>query len=101
MRDLVLDEQDEVIVRSTIDLGRNLGMEVVAEGVESERVLERLGYLCCDMVQGSLISSPLSVDEFPRWLEQSSYKVRRRSPTSDVIDTPSVLDSPRGSGLPT
>ncbi len=51
---MLLDEQDEVIVRSTIDLGHNLGLVVVAEGVENNEVLERLRELGCDVAQGLL-----------------------------------------------
>ncbi|MFK8026423.1 MAG: EAL domain-containing protein, partial [Ilumatobacter sp.] len=65
---LLLDEQDEVIVKSTIDLGRNLGLTVVAEGIESERVSERLRLLGCHLGQGFGISRPLPADLFLRWL---------------------------------
>src|SRR5919112_3071170 len=43
------DENDAVIVRSTIDLARNLGLDVVAEGVETEAILRELGALHCDV----------------------------------------------------
>ena len=49
---LVLDTQDEVIVRSTIELGHNLGLRVVAEGIENDPILERLRSLGCDLGQG-------------------------------------------------
>ena len=54
------DESDEVIVRSLIDLGRNLGVETVAEGVESEGVWNRLLRLGCDTAQGYLSGRPVS-----------------------------------------
>lgn len=63
-------EQDEVIVRSTIDLGRNLGLDVVAEGVESAEVLERLRSLGCDVAQGFRMSRPVSADELTSWLNE-------------------------------
>jgi diguanylate cyclase (GGDEF)-like protein len=56
-------ENDAVIVRSTVEMARNLGLEVVAEGVETpdiEDALERLG---CDYMQGYLLSRPLPADE--------------------------------------
>src|SRR5205823_8453943 len=46
------DESDAMIVRSTIDLARNLGLLVVAEGVEDQATLERLAALGCDAIQG-------------------------------------------------
>ena len=49
---LVVDAQDETIVRSTIDLGHNLGLQVVAEGVETNEVADRLRALGCDIAQG-------------------------------------------------
>jgi EAL domain-containing protein (putative c-di-GMP-specific phosphodiesterase class I) len=61
--DLRPDSDDAAIVRSTIDLGHNLGVKVVAEGVETAdgwRLLQALG---CDLAQGYLISKPLPADE--------------------------------------
>ncbi len=63
-------EQDDVIVRSTIDLGRNLGLDVVAEGVESAEVLERLRSLGCDVAQGFLMSRPVPASELTSWLNE-------------------------------
>ena len=51
-------EDDAVIVRSTIELGHNLGLEVVAEGVETEPTRMRLAALGCDTIQGYLIGKP-------------------------------------------
>jgi EAL domain-containing protein (putative c-di-GMP-specific phosphodiesterase class I) len=66
---MVADENDSVIVRSTIDLGRNLGLKVVAEGVETEAVWAALGQMGCDQAQGFLRSRPLPAAELTRWLE--------------------------------
>src|SRR4029453_7582645 len=54
----LMTSQDDVIVRSTIDLAHNLGLSVVAEGVENEDVLVRLQAMGCDAVQGTFISAP-------------------------------------------
>jgi EAL domain-containing protein (putative c-di-GMP-specific phosphodiesterase class I) len=62
------DENDAVIVRSTIDLARNLGLEVVAEGVETEAVLANLAQLRCDVAQGYLLSRPLPAGQLADWL---------------------------------
>ncbi len=69
------DPQDEVIVRSTVDLGHNLGLRVVAEGVESQLVLERLRSIGCDVAQGFGISVPMSADDVLAWVRDV-----RRSP---------------------
>ena len=53
------DENDGAIVRSTIDLARNLGLRVVAEGVETSEIWTELRDLGCDFAQGYLISRPL------------------------------------------
>jgi EAL domain-containing protein (putative c-di-GMP-specific phosphodiesterase class I) len=49
---------DRAIVRSTIDLGHNLGLTVVAEGVEAQETLDELNRYGCDLVQGYLIARP-------------------------------------------
>jgi diguanylate cyclase (GGDEF)-like protein len=55
---MATDPDDAVIVRSTIELGHNLGLEVVAEGVESEDAWRRLAELECDTVQGFFLGQP-------------------------------------------
>ena len=64
------DEDDAVIVRSTIDLGRNLGLEVVAEGVETEEVWDLLKGLGCTLAQGYYLTPPLPAAEFRSWLTE-------------------------------
>lgn len=67
---MMTDSDDEVIVRSTIDLGHNMGLKVVAEGVETEAAMLHLGWLSCDLVQGYHLSRPLPADKFSDWLTQ-------------------------------
>ena len=62
-------EEDAVIVRSTIDLGHNLGLEVVAEGVENADALADLDTLGCDVAQGFYVSRPVAGEELTEWLE--------------------------------
>jgi diguanylate cyclase (GGDEF)-like protein/PAS domain S-box-containing protein len=62
----------EVVVRSTIDLARNLGKQVVAEGVETAEVLQRLEELGCHLVQGYYVSRPLPAEELDAWLAESA-----------------------------
>jgi diguanylate cyclase (GGDEF)-like protein len=60
---MTTDDNDAVIVRSTIELARNLGLEVVAEGVETAEAWDALASLGCDYVQGYFLSKPLPADE--------------------------------------
>ena len=57
------DARDLAIVRSTIELGHNLGLEVVAEGVEDQATWDRLVELGCDVIQGYHLSRPLPANE--------------------------------------
>ena len=72
--DMVSDENDAMIVRSIIDLGHNLGLKVVAEGVEDEETWNRLAHLGCDTIQGYYISRPIPAEELIRWLRETAPK---------------------------
>ncbi len=74
---LLNETRDEVIVRSTIDLGHNLGLRVAAEGVEDEATRERLRALGCDLAQGYGISRPMPLSRFVAWLTTSGHEVAR------------------------
>ncbi|MBC7780982.1 MAG: EAL domain-containing protein [Proteobacteria bacterium] len=74
---MVEDADDAAIVRSTIELGHNMGLEVVAEGVEQATELELLQRLGCDQIQGYFISKPLAKAQFVDWL-----KARRTADTA-------------------
>ena len=67
--DMVNYENDAVIVRSIIDLSHNLGLTVVAEGVETQDVYDILEILRCDTIQGYHISRPVSSDGLEDWLD--------------------------------
>jgi EAL domain-containing protein (putative c-di-GMP-specific phosphodiesterase class I) len=66
--DILDDRRSEAIVRSTIDLARNLELTVVAEGIESEAVMNHLAALGCDVGQGYFISKPVPAAELARQL---------------------------------
>jgi diguanylate cyclase (GGDEF)-like protein len=72
------NENDAVIVRSTIDLGRNLGLRVVAEGVETAKAWNRLVSLGCDIAQGYYLSRPVPADQLTEWLRERAAKPRER-----------------------
>jgi diguanylate cyclase (GGDEF)-like protein len=65
---VALATEDEAIVRSTIDMAHKLQLKVVAEGVESPEVQERLRVLGCDAVQGLFIAPPAPAAEVRRWI---------------------------------
>jgi diguanylate cyclase (GGDEF)-like protein len=59
---------DQKIVRSIIDLGTNLGLAVVAEGVENSRIWQMLQRMGCTQVQGYYLTRPIPIEDFPAWL---------------------------------
>jgi diguanylate cyclase (GGDEF)-like protein len=64
------DRKDQAIVRATIDLAHQLGLSVVAEGVENAEALERLAEFGCEYAQGYHIGKPLAPQDFLTWLAQ-------------------------------
>jgi diguanylate cyclase (GGDEF)-like protein len=64
---MMAHEGSDAIVRSTIDLGHDLGLSVIAEGVEDNPTWQRLAALKCDVAQGYFISQPIPVEEFAAW----------------------------------
>jgi diguanylate cyclase (GGDEF)-like protein len=70
VQDMARDDGDLAIVRSTIDLAANLGLVVVAEGVEDGEALERLTRLGCDEAQGYFIARPAPAAEVAAWLAE-------------------------------
>jgi EAL domain-containing protein (putative c-di-GMP-specific phosphodiesterase class I) len=83
--EMLVEHNDEVIVRSTIDLGHNLGFNVVAEGVETEELSRRLQALGCDLGQGYGICRPLPYEKATRWLEQAVTRAPAASADADVV----------------
>ena len=64
------DANDAMIVSATVELGRNLGLRVVAEGVEDASTFDALSRIRCDMAQGFELSQPLRATDLVRWLEE-------------------------------
>ncbi|KFF43872.1 EAL domain-containing protein [Pseudomonas sp. P867] len=75
IRNLDSTSGDGVIVRSTIEMSHNLGLKVVAEGVEFEHSLTLLKHWQCDTAQGYLISRPLNAMAFERWMRRARVSV--------------------------
>ena len=67
--DMEQDENDAVIVRSTIDLAHNLGLEVTAEGVETSGALDLLDVLGCNYAQGYYICRPVPAEKITSWID--------------------------------
>ena len=76
--DMLEDDNDAVIVQATIGMAHNLGLKVVAEGVENEKVIARLCELGCDTLQGYHFSKPLRAAEFAAWLDSSPWGIAKR-----------------------
>ncbi len=74
--DLAKNNEDIIIVRSTIDLAQNMGLKVVAEGVEDEHVLAKLSTLSCNLAQGYHMSRPLPIQDLENWLLDSPWGLR-------------------------
>ena len=70
-------KDDLVIVRSTIELGHNMGLRVIAEGVENEEAWDILKDLGCDMAQGYYVSRPLPLPDFGQWVAESPWGLGR------------------------
>jgi EAL domain-containing protein (putative c-di-GMP-specific phosphodiesterase class I) len=81
------------IVRSMIELGHNLGLTVVAEGVSDAGTLEQLGSLGCDVAQGWLIGHAVPADELAAWL------VARRQQSTLMTSTGGAADGEPGQAL--
>lgn len=89
---MLTDEEDATIVASTVALGHSLGLEVVAEGVESDAVWRRLAAFGCDIAQGYVLSRPLPADKLTTWL--ASADTRRRMPAGDERRAPAAGPAP-------
>ena len=70
VRDMSINKDSSLIVRSTIDLAHDLGRKVVAEGVETQEHWNQLAAFGCDFAQGYFIARPMPAEEFPNWVEQ-------------------------------
>ncbi|HEY4872253.1 MAG TPA: EAL domain-containing protein [Candidatus Dormibacteraeota bacterium] len=68
---MMADSMSVSIVRSVIELGHNMGLRVVAEGVENREIWDKLVTLGCDLAQGYYLCPPLPAADLPRWLRES------------------------------
>ena len=80
------DAKDDAILRATIDLAHQLGLRVVAEGVEDDAAIARLAALGCEHAQGYGIGKPMPHEQFLPWLAQrrsAGAPERRRAAAAD------------------
>ena len=83
------DADGETIVRSTLHLAHNLGLTVVAEGVETAEVYDTLASLGCDYAQGYLVSRPMPNEELLVWLEKQKTD-KHRAAVPELADVPAL-----------
>lgn len=81
------NHEDATIVRSTIEMGHELGLHVVAEGVEDRETWEKLTLLGCDAAQGYYMSRPLSSVDLLKWLCESPWGISASESTSSTKDS--------------
>ncbi|MBI3995195.1 MAG: EAL domain-containing protein [Nitrospirae bacterium] len=67
------NQNDSVIVRSTVELAHNMGLKVVAEGVENRDIWDRLSALGCDEAQGYYMARPMPAEDLTRWVGESPW----------------------------
>jgi EAL domain-containing protein (putative c-di-GMP-specific phosphodiesterase class I) len=75
--DITTSSKDRSMVASIIGMAHNLGLKVIAEGVESEAQLEQLKSLECEYIQGFYYAKPMPADSFIEFIKQH---------TADVVD---------------
>ncbi|THB65682.1 MAG: EAL domain-containing protein [Gammaproteobacteria bacterium] len=73
--DMINQKDDLMIVRTTIDMSHNLGLEVVAEGVEDVESLDQLKDFGCDLAQGYYMCRPVPPADLENWLKESEWEV--------------------------
>jgi EAL domain-containing protein (putative c-di-GMP-specific phosphodiesterase class I) len=76
--DMNKDQNNKIIVNSTINLAHDLGLDVVAEGVEDKVVLEMLQDLGCNRAQGYFMCKPASADVISEWLFNSKWQIKQQ-----------------------
>lgn len=74
---LTENDDDAAIVNSTIALAKNMGLFVVAEGVEDEKALNRLQEMHCDIAQGYYMCRPVPAEELEEWLQNSPWGLKK------------------------
>ncbi len=74
--DMAANRDDASIVRSVVTLGHNLGLQVVAEGVDNRRSLDMLTEMGCDLAQGYFLSRPVAAADLTAWVQSRESSSR-------------------------
>jgi diguanylate cyclase (GGDEF)-like protein len=85
---MIDDPHDAAIVGSVVGLGRALGLRVIAEGVETPQVWQRLAELGCDVAQGFGLARPMPAAQFERWAREPSDRARLLVPQLHTSASP-------------
>ena len=72
--DLSTGTEDQVIVKTTLDMAQNLGYRVVAEGVENQEMLDILKQLGCDTIQGYFLARPMPLAALLTWFTENDVQ---------------------------
>lgn len=83
--DMLNNKDDEVIVKSTIELAQNLGISICAEGVETVEVMQQLNHWRCDIVQGYHISKAIPAEEITHFINKSRWIVDKPRDDFEVM----------------
>lgn len=87
---MATDDSDVVLVQSAVDLGHNLGLHVVAEGVEDASTQLTLAAMGCDLMQGYHIRRPVGPTDLEPWLATHAARTRGPAPRARAADRPAV-----------
>lgn len=77
------NDKEKGLLQDIISMARNLGLNVIAEGVESEELVEELSKLGCDIIQGYVFDRPLEKSDFEKKLADKSYEMKCKATESD------------------
>lgn len=97
VKDMLTNRGNNIIVHATIDLGHNLGLKVVAEGVENIETFNLLHELGCDKVQGYHICKPIPAEELEQWL-QNPYACLESTAANDKCQR-NLFEGPDDAGV--
>jgi diguanylate cyclase len=82
--DIADSQRDSMLVRSTVDLGHSLGMQVTAEGVETATALSLLALMGCDAAQGYFIGRPMPLGDLLGFLQRGPDQAIQFAPASSL-----------------